>query len=94
MRNPKIYVTGASTEEMEKIKVLLTEKGIELVELPDDADATVDADWVLNRKVVLGNMPEVIDVTECCTEYDYDDGMQHWRGGSIGKGGKVKYRRN
>ena len=92
MRNPKIAVIGASASELVQIAALLATKNIDLVELEEDADAVVDPDWVLNRTLAI-EMPEVIDITECCTGRDYDDGTQHWRGGSIGKGGKIKYRR-
>ena len=38
-----------------------------------------------------------IDADECdntpCCDDSYDDGTQHWRGGSRGKGGKIKYKR-
>lgn len=92
MRNPKVAVIGASGSELAQIKIILAEKNIDLVDIPDDADAVVDTDWVLGHK-----MPESVDLpeaAECCTDSSYDDGAQHWRGGSRGKGGKIKYTRN
>ena len=94
IRNPKIAVIGASSSELAQIKVLLAAKNIDLVELTDEeVDATVTADWILDKKVVLGVMPEIIDMPIDCTDTSYDDGTQHWRGGSRGKGGKIKYAR-
>ena len=97
IRNPKVCVTGASDEELVKIKELLKEKGIDLVDMPDEADAVVTPDWLLEKampcKELHVNIPESIDMTECCIDSSYIDGNQHWRGGSRGKGGKIKYTR-
>ena len=97
IRNPKVCVTGASDEELVKIKGLLKEKGIDLVVIPDEADAIVTPDWLLDKaipyKKLHVDIPESIDITECCSDNSYIDGNQHWRGGSRGKGGKIKYAR-
>lgn len=93
MRNPKIVVIGASASELAQIKILLASKDIDLVELPDEADAVVDVDWVLKNTVEYTASPDIPEVEVNCTEHDYDDGAQHWRGGARKKGGKIGYRR-
>lgn len=100
VRNPRVVVVGATPSELAQIKIILAEKKIDLVEMPDEADATVDADWILRQG--LPSPEEVMGKTEdfrylespdeTCTSYD--DGKQHWRGGARGRKGKIKYRRN
>lgn len=97
MRNPRIAVTGASSEQLAQIKILLGEKDIDLIDLADneEVDAVVTADWVLEQKLPeLADMPDPVMLEECCTDRSYDNGVQHWRDGARGRKGKIKYRRN
>lgn len=100
MRNPKVVVTGATSEQMIQIKELLASKNIDLVDLPEEADATVDASWVLDERVVgIKSIPyeklmvEIPEIKECCIDSCNDQSENQWRGGSRGKGGKIKYAR-
>ena len=94
IRNPKILVIGASPEEMVQIKILLASKNIDLVELPREADAVVDANWVYEKNNnEVDALPSTLDSPTDVTCQDYDDGKQHWRGGKRGRKGKIKYER-
>jgi len=45
-----------------------------------------------NLEKCIESIPDVMDL-ECETDDSYDNGVQHWRGGSRKKGGKIGYRR-
>ena len=62
---------------------------------PGDGDILIcDDNEIIFRDVYCGHpMGNIGADIEPCTDDSYDDGKQHWRGGSRGKGGKIKYRR-
>tara|TARA_R110000803_G_scaffold67241_2_gene128913 strand:- start:923 stop:1207 length:285 start_codon:yes stop_codon:yes gene_type:complete len=94
MRNPRLAVIGASGAQLAQIKILLANKGIDLVG-QEEADATVDPEWVLSANDVVLEPNRDIDVPEVkAFDSGFNNDIQHWRGGSRGKGGKVKYTRN
>ncbi len=75
-----------------------------MVDSPEDADATVGPQWVFGALVVdsgfcghpdanVGRIPRFVESESSCTDYSYDDGKQHWRGGKRGRKGKIKYER-
>jgi len=95
IRNPRICIIGGLGSSTEAIRELLKAKNIDLVEIPEQADATVEAGWVaehLPPTIVIDHL-SMIDNIPDCTSADYDDGKQHWRGGKPGRKGKIKYER-
>jgi len=68
----------------ELINVIATVTGITCQE----ADKHLD-----NLEKCIESIPDVMDL-ECKADDSYDNGVQHWRGGSRKKGGKIGYRRS
>lgn len=97
MRNPKIIVLGASGSGLAQIKILLASKNIDLVDVGEESDATVDADWVIDAikapDIKYNMVDDVPDIDSCCNQNTHYKEEQSWRGGSRGKGGKIKYAR-
>ena len=83
----KIGIIGASGAELASIRIAMEKANHEVIVICEDDVKKSDA-------IVLSCGTPLPDIGDCILEYkddSYDDGTQHWRGGSRGKGGKIKY---
>mgnify|MGYP003668387145 CR=1 FL=1 len=92
MEKLKIAVIGATTDQLGTMKKLLEERGMELIDMPLDANVVVDKQWVTTY--IRERIPEVLLERSKKYSAKYLDTQDVSRGGSRGKGGKIKYRRN
>jgi hypothetical protein len=87
----KIGITGASGAELARIKRVMAKMGCEVITLPDDdvkeSNEREVTTYCGHPSLNVGAMPECYDLVSM-PKID-----NSFRGGSIGKGGKVKYRR-
>ena len=86
----KIGIIGDEGAELFVISAALTNANHEVIAIFED-DIKEEAAAIA---VFCGSpVPNVGGCIIDCKDDSYDDGKQHWRAGSRGKGGKIKYER-